>query len=150
MADYLVTDTELTSIADAIRTKGGTIKKLAFPNGFISAIQNIGTTELIDISSSFQFTAEDSSTFTAVADDKFVYISGILVADDTVTIEVLDTSYEPYDAINDKGSIVVIEQTDGSIMDMASYDVVAGSWGFGVGDYICYYFSIYPYVDLAE
>lgn len=41
MADYLVTDTELVSIADAIRTKGGTSAALTFPDGFVSAVQNI-------------------------------------------------------------------------------------------------------------
>lgn len=41
MADYLVTDTELTSVADAIRTKGGTSASLSFPTGFVSAINDI-------------------------------------------------------------------------------------------------------------
>ena len=41
MADYLVTSTELTSVADAIRTKGGTTEQLAFPAGFISAVESI-------------------------------------------------------------------------------------------------------------
>lgn len=41
MADYLVTDTELTSVADAIRTKGGTTEQLSFPAGFVSAVESI-------------------------------------------------------------------------------------------------------------
>lgn len=41
MADYLTTDTELISVANAIRTKGGTSAPLVYPAGFISAIQNI-------------------------------------------------------------------------------------------------------------
>ena len=41
MAEYITTDTELTSIADAIRTKGGTTENLTFPNGFVSAIEAI-------------------------------------------------------------------------------------------------------------
>lgn len=41
MADYLVTDTELTSIANAIRTKGGTSAQLVYPTDFISAINAI-------------------------------------------------------------------------------------------------------------
>ena len=41
MADYLVTDTELTSVADAIRAKGGTTEQLAFPAGFVSAVEGI-------------------------------------------------------------------------------------------------------------
>ncbi len=41
MADYIVKDTELTSVASAIRTAGGTNSLLSFPNGFISAVGNI-------------------------------------------------------------------------------------------------------------
>lgn len=41
MADYLTTDTELTSIANAIRTKGGTSASLTYPAGFVTAINNI-------------------------------------------------------------------------------------------------------------
>ena len=43
MADYLTTDTELTSVANAIRAKGGTSASLTYPNGFVSAIQAIPT-----------------------------------------------------------------------------------------------------------
>ena len=50
MADYLTTDTELTSVANAIRTKGGTSASLVYPAGFVSAIQNIpsGGTDVSD------------------------------------------------------------------------------------------------------
>lgn len=41
MAEYITTDTDLTSIANAIRTKGGTSAQLAFPAEFISAIEAI-------------------------------------------------------------------------------------------------------------
>ena len=41
MANYLTTDTDLTSVANAIRTKGGTSAQLAFPAGFVSAIADI-------------------------------------------------------------------------------------------------------------
>lgn len=41
MADYLTTDTELTSVANAIRTKGGTSASLVYPTGFVTAIGNI-------------------------------------------------------------------------------------------------------------
>ena len=43
MANYLVTDTELTSVANAIRTKGGTESLLEFPSEFVSAIAAIPT-----------------------------------------------------------------------------------------------------------
>lgn len=43
MSNYLVTDTDLTSVANAIRTKGGTSAALEFPFGFVSAVQAIPT-----------------------------------------------------------------------------------------------------------
>lgn len=41
--DYLVTDTELSGIADAIRAKGGASASISFPNGFTTAIAAIPT-----------------------------------------------------------------------------------------------------------
>ena len=41
MANYLVTDTDLTSVANAIRTRGGTSASLTFPTGFSDAIAAI-------------------------------------------------------------------------------------------------------------
>ena len=39
--DYLTTTSEITSIANAIRTKGGTSASLVYPTGFVTAIQNL-------------------------------------------------------------------------------------------------------------
>lgn len=41
MAKYKVSDTDLTAVANAIRTKGGTSDALPFPDGFVEAIGNI-------------------------------------------------------------------------------------------------------------
>lgn len=43
MANYKVSDSDLTSVANAIRTKGGASAGLSFPDGFVSAIGNIPT-----------------------------------------------------------------------------------------------------------
>lgn len=43
MADYLVTDTELSAVADAIREKGDTSAVLEWPNGYVSAVGDIET-----------------------------------------------------------------------------------------------------------
>lgn len=43
MANYVVSDTSLTAVADAIRTKGGTSANLTFPTEFVSAINAIPT-----------------------------------------------------------------------------------------------------------
>lgn len=43
MADYLTTDTDLTSVADAIRAKGGTSAALEWPSGYVDAVDAIQT-----------------------------------------------------------------------------------------------------------
>ncbi|MCI7206358.1 MAG: hypothetical protein MSA15_10265 [Clostridium sp.] len=43
MAEYLTNTTDLTAVADAIRTKGGTSDPLVYPDGFVTAINNIQT-----------------------------------------------------------------------------------------------------------
>jgi len=43
LVDSSQLDSDLTSVANAIRTKGGTSSQLAFPSGFVSAISNIPT-----------------------------------------------------------------------------------------------------------
>ena len=43
MSNYLVDGADLTSVADAIRTKGGTSAQLAFPQGFVDAVEAIET-----------------------------------------------------------------------------------------------------------
>ena len=43
MADYLTTDTDLTSVADAIRAKGGTSAALEWPSGYVDAVDAIPT-----------------------------------------------------------------------------------------------------------
>lgn len=53
MSEYLVIDTDLTAVASAIRTKGGTSAGLAFPSGFISAIGNIASSDWVDISTTY-------------------------------------------------------------------------------------------------
>ena len=43
LVDSTQLDSDLTSVANAIRTKGGTSAQLAFPSGFVSAVQAIPT-----------------------------------------------------------------------------------------------------------
>lgn len=43
MAEYLTNTADLTAVANAIRAKGGTSEQLAYPGGFVSAIQAIQT-----------------------------------------------------------------------------------------------------------
>ena len=41
--EYAVNQADLTAVADAIRSKGGTTGKLVFPGGFVSAVSAIQT-----------------------------------------------------------------------------------------------------------
>lgn len=41
MASYIVSDTDMTSVANAIRTAGGTSSPITFPSGWVTAIGNI-------------------------------------------------------------------------------------------------------------
>lgn len=43
LVDSTQLDADLTSVANAIRTKGGTSAQMAFPNGFVSAVNAIPT-----------------------------------------------------------------------------------------------------------
>lgn len=43
LVDSTQLDADLTAVADAIRTKGGTSGQLSFPQGFVDAIDNIQT-----------------------------------------------------------------------------------------------------------
>jgi len=43
LVDSTQLDSDLTSVANAIRTKGGTSSQMSFPSGFVSAIENIHT-----------------------------------------------------------------------------------------------------------
>lgn len=75
MADYLTTDTELTSVANAIRTKGGTSASIIYPTGFVTAIEAISS-------------GTDVSDTTATAGDvlsgKYFYTSSAVKTQGTI------------------------------------------------------------------
>lgn len=41
VVEYLITETDLIKVANAIRAKSGTTEKLSFPDGFVQAINSI-------------------------------------------------------------------------------------------------------------
>lgn len=47
MSEYLTNDTDLKKVANAIRVKGGTSTPLTYPDGFVSAIEAIKTTPIL-------------------------------------------------------------------------------------------------------
>lgn len=73
MAEYKVSGANLTSVADAIRTKGGTSAALSFPAGFVSAIGNIPTgggstliTKTITVNGTYDAQDDDADGYSEV------------------------------------------------------------------------------------
>lgn len=67
MAEYLTNTTDLTSVANAIRTKGGTTELLTYPDEFVTAIQAIQTDPelqiIVTVTSGATVTATKGSLF---------------------------------------------------------------------------------------
>lgn len=69
MADYVVRDTQLASVADAIRAKGGTSAPLSFPDGFVGAVQafpDAVTLDALSVSENGVYTAPSGSAYSLV------------------------------------------------------------------------------------
>lgn len=81
IAEYLTNTADLTAVADAIRSKGGTSAQLVYPTGFVSAIQAIET----GITPQLIVTTSAGATVTATKGSKTV--SGTAGADGTCTLE---------------------------------------------------------------
>lgn len=92
MSDYIVKDTELTSVANAIRTKGGTNSQLVFPSGFVSAIGNIsgggGSSDFSTAEVTFVTTNEPdiNLVFLNVQNDGIYDVINITQSTQTVTV----------------------------------------------------------------
>ena len=77
MAEYLVQGASLTTVADAIREKGGTTAPLSFPAGMAEAVRNIqsGGGDLSSINAYVaDFTSSADLNVTAGAVDKYARI----------------------------------------------------------------------------
>lgn len=77
MAEYLVQDTSLTAVADAIREKGGTTAPLSFPAGMAEAVRSIqsGGSDLSSVDVYIaDFTVPADLIVTAGAVDKYARI----------------------------------------------------------------------------
>lgn len=121
---YMTNDAELTSIADAIRTKGGTVAPLVYPTGFVSAINDIsagGGGGLADFTSQYTptevFKAGCKVCFADIT-NKIVYLSGLLATNTPVVMMGIDIPISRY-----FGSIIPLQ---GSYLSYG-YKVVNGT-----------------------
>lgn len=83
MAKCMTDTINLTSVADAIRTKGGTSAQLIYPSGFVSAIQAIQT----GITPKLVVTTTPGAAITATPAEGFKVVKGTAGADGMCTLE---------------------------------------------------------------
>ena len=135
LVDSTQLDADLTSVANAIRTKGGTSSDLSWPNGFVSAVQAIPTgqtptgtkqisitqngvtTEDVTNYANAEITANVPNTYSA-GDEGKVVSSGALVAQgsDTVTQnDTYDTTLISSLTVNVSGGGVTLAPMDYSV-----------------------------------
>ena len=105
--EYLVTDTDLISVANAIRAKGGTSERLSFPSGFNAAISAIETMVPLQIVVSTKAGASCTATKGATT------VSGTADASGNCTLTVTET-----------GTWTVLAASDGMTKQQ---DVIVGS-----------------------
>ena len=126
MANYIATGTDLTAVANAIRTKGGTSESLSFPDGFISAIEAIpsGSTEISIIP---EQTVTVSGSFTPIQFD------APLVVGETYSWSINGTTGTGT-AISSSGDVLLIGIQNAVAFDYSSssmYLAVSGSSYYG-------------------
>ena len=112
MANYKVSDTELISIADAIRTKSGSNTSLSFPSEFIAAIENLSISSGEAISSGVSAIGIND-----VLDNNggtIRTITAVNLKNDTVTSAHLESGYTAHDA---QGQLITGTLTAGNSTD---------------------------------
>lgn len=145
LVDSTQLDADLTSVANAIRTKGGTSSQLAFPAGFVSAVQAIPTgvtptgtkqisitangvtTEDVTNYASAQITASVPNTY-AAADEGKVVDNGALVAQTSRNIDTNGT----YDTTTNNEVVVNVAGQTGILLTDVLNRTISGGVEFTV------------------
>ena len=138
MTNYLTTDTELTSVANAIRTKGGTQATLSWPSGFVSAIGNISSgSQILDGYTCVDFDPDDGGYIDSVADFYAMVDVTVLNQDSGNTDRIVlfgkyDANFVPYPVYFSINNICTpvnpngLSINDQSVWMFEVYDLVTG------------------------
>lgn len=168
LVDSTQLDSDLISIANAIRTKGGTSAQLEFPNGFISAVQAIptggsptGTKQIttngtgIDVASYAYADVAVPNSYSA-GDEGKVVSNGTLVSQisDTVTTNnTYDTTLISSLTVNVNGGSLpsMLDKIDAGTTTLeADTDTITISHTLGkVPDFACIYQDLTDWADVA-
>ena len=132
MANLLTNTSELTSIADAIRSKTGKTSSISFPNGFVSEIGSISgggssdwedMTELFEVNSSITF-----SDFIVVKHGTFVFVflsaSDIVLSAETPIISLITSSL----TVPPETPLLMYSILNERLLDVSFYDSATMSW----------------------
>lgn len=111
LVDSAQLDSDLTSVANAIRTKGGTSAQLVFPSGFVSAVEAIPTGG----SSALQLELVGEKTF-----DLEEYT-------DTANIETIDTGINIYNT--DYAYLITVITCDSPILTSSEWGMTIAFGG---------------------
>lgn len=85
--NYIVSDTDMTSVADAIRTKGGTSAALEFPSGFVNAIGAISAGGVATLVGSAEFVVSTTDPSDTKVGD--ITLDNDKVNDETIFVTVI-------------------------------------------------------------
>ena len=122
MTDYIVSSPDLSLLADTIRHKGGTESPLEFPDGFISAVKNIG-------GGSYTPVLQNKSVSPSESSQSVTYDSGYDGLD-TVTVGAVSSDYVGSGITRQAGSTITPTTSSQTAVPVGTYttgNVVVGA-----------------------
>ena len=110
MAEYLVNDTDMIKVADAIRAKGETSAQLSFPDGMVQAVSDISAAG-IPIVGSWDVSAAQDGSITATLYELAANMYWLDIAGSGDLISYASASARPFHAYRGKIYVVSLPKT---------------------------------------